>query len=73
MDMKDIINNTVSWQFNEARMYGGYLAKRTNEEGWTPWVMLNEQCQYQIRGKVRNSRGHICNPMVIIFKSESTI
>ena len=66
INIYDLLHHTVSWQFREAVLFGEFLGKKTHMEGWTYWKTLEDEYTFMIRGKVRNTRQDICNPMIEI-------
>ena len=63
-DLYDIVYQTDSWMFRRAEKFGEYLGKTIHMEVWGFWKALEDEYTYMIRGKVRNTRQNICNPMI---------
>ena len=66
-NLNDLLHHTVCWQFDEANLFGQMLARIIEtEDGWTCWNTICEDFSFLIRGKIRNTRQHICNPLIEI-------
>ena len=49
--------------FLEAEIFGKWLSAQ-RDNGWTYWKKLEDEYFYEIRGKVRNTRQSIGNPLI---------
>ena len=55
---------------DSARSYGKALARICKtKDGWTYWHRIHDDYSFMIRGKIRNRRQHVANPLIEICLS----